>query len=80
MISLARDRRGRRVPTRIIDRAATRLAAETAPGARNNPRPEPYRSSRAQRAKSGVLWMNVFSFEMFTLPKPVVASQPAFAL
>ncbi|VWC07087.1 hypothetical protein BME24068_05147 [Burkholderia metallica] len=38
------------------------------------------RSSIHQRAKSGVLWMNAFSFEMFTLPKPVVASQPAFAL
>ncbi|WP_179255466.1 hypothetical protein [Burkholderia sp. HI2714] len=41
---------------------------------------EPGRSSVHQRAKSDVLWMNVFSFEMFTLPKPVVASQPAFAL
>lgn len=41
---------------------------------------EPGRSSFHQRAKSDVLWMNVFSFEMFTLPKPVVASQPAFAL
>lgn len=49
-------------------------------GVRNHPRPEPHRSAHGQRAKSDVLWMNVFSFEMFTLPKPVVASQPAFAL
>ncbi len=42
--------------------------------------PHPVRSTIHQRAKSDVLWMNAFSFEMFTLPKPVVASQPAFAL
>lgn len=50
------------------------------PGGRGGARPEPRRSSIHQRAKSDVLWMNAFSFEMFTLPKPVVASQPAFAL
>lgn len=50
------------------------------PGARNGAHPERRRSSIHQRAKSDVLWMNAFSFEMFTLPKPVVASQPAFAL
>lgn len=61
-----------------LSRAFTRLRAVR--GARNDAHAEPRRSSAHQRAKSDVLWMNVFSFEMFTLPKPVVASQPAFAL
>ncbi len=61
-----------------LSRAFTRLRAF--PGARIRAHPEPGRSSAHQRAKSDVLWMNAFSFEMFTLPKPVVASQPAFAL
>lgn len=61
-----------------LSRAFTRLRAVL--GARNGAHAEPERSSAHQRAKSDVLWMNVFSFEMFTLPKPVVASQPAFAL
>lgn len=73
---------GRHTRARIIDPAATRGSPypRFRAGVRNHPRPEPRRSSRDQRAKSDVLWMNVFSFEMFTLPKPVVASQPAFAL
>lgn len=50
------------------------------PCVRDGAHAEPERSPLHQRAKSGVLWMNAFSFEMFTLPKPVVASQPAFAL
>ncbi len=70
-LALARDNGGPRI--RI---AAHRFRA----GFRNHPRPEPHCSAHDQRAKSDVLWMNVFSFEMFTLPKPVVASQPAFAL
>ncbi|EDT39508.1 hypothetical protein BamMEX5DRAFT_4707 [Burkholderia ambifaria MEX-5] len=68
--------------THIADPDATLGSPRTRfrAGVRNHPRPEPHRSSHDQRAKSDVLWMNVFSFEMFTLPKPVVASQPAFAL
>lgn len=61
-----------------LSRAVTRLRA--VPCATDDAHPEPGRSSVHQRAKSDVLWMNAFSFEMFTLPKPVVASQPAFAL
>lgn len=81
MISLARDDRGRHVPTRSVDPEAVRAPALMRLRARKTTRTrKPHHSSRDQRAKSDVLWMNVFSFEMFTLPKPVVASQPAFAL
>lgn len=81
-LALARDNGGPRIRTHIVDpdRAARIAAYRFRAGVRNLPRPEPHRSAHGQRAKSDVLWMNVFSFEMFTLPKPVVASQPAFAL
>lgn len=69
-----------RVPTHCRSGRGARSDADAAPGAQNDPHPEPRRSLHDQRAKSDVLWMKVFSFEMFTLPKPVVASQPAFAL
>ncbi len=82
MISLARDDRGRCVPTRSVNLEAPRAAAQIRLRARKTTRAR-NRTAHCtidQRAKSDVLWMNVFSFEMFTLPKPVVASQPAFAL
>lgn len=74
------DCRGRCARTHRRSASDLPMYANAVPGVRDCPHPEPPRSSRDQRAKSDVLWMNVFSFEMFTLPKPVVASQPAFAL
>lgn len=68
----------RQKPAKAMQPSRVLLFRTTMPGFVDSPEPAP--SARRQRAKSDVLWMNVFSFEMLTLPKPVVASQPAFAL